>query len=191
METSNDKNWMVLYTRSRWEKKVDLLLKDQMINSFCPLVKTNREWVDRRKIVDVPLFRSYLFVQINHREQTKVVQTSGVINFIMHGGKPAIIKDTEIDRIRTIVRDYTDVEAIPAHNINIGDHVRITDGPLFNFQGKIEKLQGRSVVMILNSIGCALTIKIDQKQLSPAPQPQSSACDDLAAASIKPRRSRI
>lgn len=174
MDTSGEKNWMVIYTRSRWEKKVDLLLKDQMINSFCPLVKTNKQWVDRKKIVDVPLFRSYLFVQISRKEQSKVAQTSGVINFIMQGGKPAIIKDTEIDRIRAIVRDYTDVEAISIHNINVGDHVRITDGPLSNFQGKIEKLQGRSVIMILNSIGCALTIKIDQKQLSPALQPQSS-----------------
>ena len=166
MKEVEKKNWMVLYTRSRWEKKVDQLLKNQMINSFCPLIKTNRQWVDRNKIIEIPLFQSYLFVHINAYEQARVMQTSGVINFISHCGKPATIKDNEIERIRTIVNEYTDVETISLKNINIGDTVKVTNGLLLNHEGEIAKIQGRSVVMVLDNINCALTVKINRKQLS-------------------------
>ena len=166
MKEAEIKSWMVLYTRSRWEKKVDQLLKNQKINSFCPLVKTNRQWVDRNKIIEIPLFQSYLFVQVNSYEHARVMQTSGVINFISHCGKPATLKDSEIERIRTIVSQYADVKTTSLKNINVGDTVRVTKGPLLNHEGEIAKVQGRAVVMILDNINCALTVKINQKQLS-------------------------
>lgn len=166
MKEVEKKNWMILYTRSRWEKKVDQLLKKQMIHSFCPLVKTNRQWVDRNKIIEIPLFQSYLFVHINAHEQARVMQTSGVINFISHCGKPATIKENEIERIRTIVNEYTDVETVSLKNINIGDTVKVTNGLFLNQEGEIAKIQGRSVVMVLDNINCALTVKINRKQLS-------------------------
>ena len=165
MTKAADKKWMVLYTRSRWEKKVDQLLMDQNITSFCPLVKTNRRWVDRNKIVEVPLFNSYLFVQANHLELHKVMQTSGVINYITHGGKPATVNDTEIERIRTIVKKYSDIETVSLSNINIGDYVKVKNGPLLNQKGEIQQIQGKSVVMVIENLNCALTVKIDQKEL--------------------------
>src|SRR5690606_39358625 len=72
------KNWYVVYTRSRWEKKTDLLLKEKSIQSFCPIVKTRRKWADRNKVVEFPLFSSYLFVYADPREQVQVRQTAGV-----------------------------------------------------------------------------------------------------------------
>jgi transcription antitermination factor NusG len=166
MKQNENRNWMVLYTRSRWEKKVDQLLKDQNFESFCPLVKTHRRWVDRNKLIEVPLFQSYLFVQARVHEQSKIMQTSGVINFITQGGKPAVINDAEIDRIRMIVKQYTDVETVSLDHINVGDNVKVVNGPLTNHEGEIARLKGRSVVMIINNINCALTVKIDQAKLS-------------------------
>ena len=166
MTKTLNKQWMVLYTRSRWEKKVDQLLADQNITSFCPLVKTNRKWVDRKKIVEVPLFNSYLFVHADQFELIKATQTSGVINYISHCGKPATINNIEIERIRTIVNTYADIETVPLNNIKIGEHVTVKNGPLLNHNGEIQKIQGKSVVMIIENLNCALTVKIDQKELS-------------------------
>jgi transcription antitermination factor NusG len=166
MKETPKKEWMVVYTRPRWEKKVDQLLKNQEINSYCPLVKTARQWSDRVKLIEAPLFQSYLFVRINAYELTKVMQTSGVINFVTYCGKPAVIKDNEVERIRTIVTSYTDVETISLKDARIGDSVRVINGLLFNLEGKIAKIKGRSVVMILKNIDCALTVNISQKQLS-------------------------
>lgn len=164
----SEKNWMVLYTRSRWEKKVDQLLKDQNFNSFCPLVKTSRQWVDRNKVVEVPLFRSYLFVQADHLEQSRIMQTSGVVNFISHCGKPATLNNAEIERIRTIVKNYTDIEAVSLEDINIGDSVKVINGPLLNHKGEIAQIQGKSVIMVIDNMNCALTVKINHRELSNA-----------------------
>jgi transcription antitermination factor NusG len=161
-----NKQWMVLYTRSRWEKKVDQLLTDQNITSFCPLVKTSRKWVDRKKVVEVPLFNSYLFVHADQSELIKAMQTSGVVNYISYCGKPATINNNEIERIRTIVNTYSDIEAVPLNNIKIGEYVTVKNGPLLNHYGEIQKIQGKSVVMIIENLNCALTVKIDQKELS-------------------------
>jgi transcription antitermination factor NusG len=160
-----NRNWMVLYTRSRWEKKVDKLLLDQNINSFCPLVKKNRQWVDRTKIVEMPLFNSYLFVNATPLELTKAMQTSGVITYISHCGKPATINDIEIERIRSIVKRYSDIETLPLSDISVGDFVKVKNGLLADHKGEIHQIQGKSVVMILENLNCALTVKIDQKKL--------------------------
>jgi transcription antitermination factor NusG len=161
----NEKKWMVLYTRSRWEKKVEQLLKDQEYESFCPLVKTKRQWVDRLKSVELPLFQSYLFVQANAHDQSKIMQTAGVINFITYGGKPATITDTEIERIRMITKHYTDVQTISLNGVSIGDNVKVVNGPLTDHTGEIAQLNGRSVIMIIKNINCALTIKVDHDKV--------------------------
>lgn len=57
--------WYVLYVKSRWEKKVNESLMNVHIESFLPLVKSARQWSDRKKINSSPLFPSYVFVHIN------------------------------------------------------------------------------------------------------------------------------
>ncbi|TFF39839.1 UpxY family transcription antiterminator [Mucilaginibacter psychrotolerans] len=165
MNNANDNNWMVLYTRSRWEKKVDQLLKEQNIISYCPLVKTSKQWADRSKTVEVPLFNSYLFVRANYTDLEKITQTSGVINYITFCGKPAIVQDIEIEKIKRIVKNYRDIETTSLSNLQIGDEALIVDGPLNNQRGEVQKVNGKSVVMVIKSMNCALTVKIDQKGL--------------------------
>lgn len=159
------KNWIVLYTRSRWEKKVDKLLSDQNITCFCPLVKRNRKWVDRNKMVEMPLFNSYLFINASPLELTKAVQTTGVLSYVSHCGKPAIISDLEIDRIRNTVKTYSDIDTVPLSDINVGDHIKIKNGLFVDHLGEILEIQGKSVVMIIEKLNCALTVKMDHKQL--------------------------
>lgn len=156
---------MVLYTRSRWEKKVDQLLKEQNITSYCPVVKTIKRWADRSKTVEIPLFTSYLFVQASPMDLERITQTSGVVAYITFCGKPAIVRDNEIENIRSIVRNYADVEAIPLTNLQIGDEAIIVDGPLFNQRGEVQQVNGKSVVMVIKSMNCALTVKIESKEL--------------------------
>ncbi|AMR33524.1 hypothetical protein A0256_19900 [Mucilaginibacter sp. PAMC 26640] len=158
-------NWMVLYTRSRWEKKVDQLLKEQNIVSYCPLVKTSKQWADRNKTVEVPLFNSYLFVRGNMTDLEKISQVPGVVSYITFCGKPAIVRDTEIENIKDIVKNYSDIETIPLANLQIGDEAMIIDGPLYNQRGEVQQVNGKSVIMVIKSMNCALTVKIDPKEL--------------------------
>ena len=97
---NNTKKWLALYTRPRWEKKVHALLEEKGIESYCPLNKVRRQWSDRVKVVEEPLFKSYVFVRVDEGERTAVRLTSGAINFIYWNGKPALIREKEIDTIR-------------------------------------------------------------------------------------------
>jgi transcription antitermination factor NusG len=98
--------WYAIYTRPRWEKKVNTLLAEKGIESYCPLNKVRRKWSDRIKTIEEPLFKSYVFVRIRDDERSNVRMTSGVVNFVYWDGKPALIRDKEIQNIRRFLDEY-------------------------------------------------------------------------------------
>ncbi len=163
--STSSKDWLVVYTRPRWEKKVDSLLQSNGIESYCPVRKVENQWADRKKIVDLPLFSSYVFVKINSREEYKVRQTLGVLNFIYYMGRPAKIRDTEIERIKNATINYPDLEVVDLATISIGDRVSIKNGVLTNQQGSVIKIQGKSVLMVLDNLECALVSRVDASNL--------------------------
>jgi signal transduction histidine kinase len=103
------KQWFAIYTKPRWEKKIDAVLIRKGVNSWGPIQKTERFWSDRKKIIDEPLFRSYVFVQIDATERATVLSTPGVLNFVYYVGKPAIIRDEEIEIIKNTDEVYIEV----------------------------------------------------------------------------------
>src|SRR4051812_47800423 len=107
-----DKKWLVVYVRPRWEKKADQLLQEQGIESFCPVTTVQSQWADRKKMVNKPLFNGYVFVRIDDRELTKVRYTMGVMNFVYFMGKPAVIRDIEIEQLRQVIKTYNDVRVV-------------------------------------------------------------------------------
>ena len=163
--STSSKDWLVVYTRPRWEKKVDSLLQSNGIESYCPVRKVENQWADRKKIVDLPLFSSYVFVKINSREEYKVRQTLGVLNFIYYMGRPAKIRDTEIERIKNATINYPDLEVVDLATISIGDRVSIKNVVLTNQQGSVIKIQGKSVLMVLDNLECALVSRVDASNL--------------------------
>ena len=58
------KKWYALYTKPRWEKKIDAQLKKKGVVCWCPLQKIEKQWTDRKKLIEEPLFRSYVFDMI-------------------------------------------------------------------------------------------------------------------------------
>src|SRR4051812_43904118 len=102
--------WYAIYTKPRWEKKVAELLEEKQIENYCPLQKVEKKWSDRKKTILEPLFKSYVFVRITQKGQVPVLSTDGVVSFITFLGKPAMIRDEEIDIIKQFLRDYQNVE---------------------------------------------------------------------------------
>lgn len=161
---ASEKTWMVIYTRSKWEKKVDRLLKEKGIESFCPLVKTNRKWADRNMLVEIPLFTSYLFVHIAASEQSLVRETMGVINFIYYNGKPATVDKCDIERIRSIIGKYKDIETISIRELSTGDRIKITQGALADLEGEVIEVKGKSVLISIRQLDCVLIAKVAVNQ---------------------------
>ncbi len=157
--------WLAIYTRPRWEKKVNKLLFEKGVESYCPLNKIRRRWSDRIKTVEEPLFKSYVFVKVNEDERTNVRMTNGVINFVYWNGKPAVIKEKEIIAIKRFLDEYENVE-VKAMDLKINQRVIITGGPLMDQQGKIVTLRQKTVKVAIDSLGYILVAHIERTKLS-------------------------
>ena len=152
---NTQKKWYVIYTRSKWEKKVADLLTKKAIENYCPLTKVVKQWADRKKTIEEPLFNSYVFVRANEAEHLFIKQTDGVVNFVYWLGKPAIVKDNEIDVIKKYLNSSYAV-SLEKINVNVDDIVRITSGPLMQQEGNVLEVQGKSLKILLPSIGYAI-----------------------------------
>lgn len=154
------KHWLVIYTRPRWEKKVDRLLQIQGIESYCPVRKVVNQWADRKKTVELPLFSSYVFVRINQREEYKVRQTLGVLNFIYYMARPAVIKDSVIEKVKLFNVTCPDAEVVSLEHISVGDRIRVKKGIFYDQEGTVIKIQGKNVLMIFDHLDCALVSNV-------------------------------
>lgn len=166
IKSASAKQWMVVYTRSRFEKKIDKSLREQNIMSFCPVVRSKNKWADRIKTVETPLFASYLFVNVSQHEFQKVKSTTGVLTFVSHCQKPVTVSEQEIERIRKFTEAYTDVEVVHLSNLNVGDRVKIKEGSLLNMEGVVSRVMGKLVLMTIESLDCALVVKVGLEQLA-------------------------
>jgi len=164
---SPEASWLAVYTKPRWEKKVHARLQAKGIVSYCPLNVVHRQWSDRIKKVEEPLFKSYVFVQVLPAAQTEVRLTEGVINFVYWNGKPAIIHPQEIDTIRRFLNEYDDVEALPV--LAPGQRVQIQSGLMMGATAVVEKIDNRWVEVSIDSIGYRLRAKIDSRRLQRIP----------------------
>ncbi|HEX7845145.1 MAG TPA: UpxY family transcription antiterminator [Chitinophagaceae bacterium] len=161
------KKWLAVYTRPRWEKKVNQLLAEKGTESYCPLNKVRRKWSDRMKLVEEPLFKSYVFVKVNDEERTAVRMTPGVMNFVYWNGKPAVIKEKEIANIRRFLDEYENVE-VRSSDLKIDQRVKITAGPLMDQEGNVLSVHRKTVKIAIDSLGYILVAYIERSKLTSA-----------------------
>ena len=159
------KKWYAVYTKPRWEKKVNRMFLERQIESYCPLHRVHRKWSDRIKIVEEPLFKSYVFVCITEAEKTAVRMINGVVNFVYWLGKPAIIKGREIEIIRRFLNEYENVE-VKQLDIKPGGNIMVESGLLMGKKGVIKKVLNSRVEVVIESIGFKLTAYIEKSKIS-------------------------
>ncbi len=161
------KKWYVLYTASRAEKAVEKRLAALGAEVFLPLYKEKRKWSDRVKVVECPLFRSYIFIHCTRSQLSGLSSVEGVACTVYWCGEPAIVKDSEIKEIHKFL-------SIMEHNriISEGDMVSILGGPFEKRYGKVIRIENRFVYLALESAGnltvCA-ELRIDKEMISKQP----------------------
>jgi transcription antitermination factor NusG len=161
------RKWLAVYTRPRWEKKVNQLLIEKGVESYCPLNKVRRKWSDRVKVVEEPLFKSYVFVKVDDQDRTTVRMTNGVINFVYWDSKPALIKEKEINVIKRFLNEYENVE-VQSMNLKLNQRVKITTGPLMDYEGSVLDLRHKTVKVAIDSLGYILIAYIERTKLTSA-----------------------
>ena len=158
--------WYVLYTKSRSEKKTAHLLEQNGIAVYCPVQEIVKQWSDRKKKVQEPLFRSYIFVSLHDydKEQTGVLETPGAVRFLWWQKRPGIVRNEEVEAIKQFLNKYRDARITV--NIAEGDEVTITEGPLREQKGKIVKIKGNKAFLQVRSLGWNITAEIPVQSIT-------------------------
>lgn len=164
------KNWYAVYTRPRWEKRVVAQLEKKGLEHYCPLTKIRRRWSDRYKVVEEPLFKSYVFVCIPEEDKGRIRLTDGVVNFVYWQGVPAIIKPAEIETIKRFLMEFEEVQARPLQ-VQPGERVRIKAGLLMDAEGVVQWVKGNRVYVQLETLGYELSAQFEKKNVEPSAAP--------------------
>jgi transcription antitermination factor NusG len=154
-------NWHVIYTKSRYEKAVAGKLCDKGIEVYCPLLKRKKLWSDRWKWIEEPLFRSYCFVNINENERDRVFSVPGVVRYVFHCGKPAVIRDKDMDQLKNWLMNY-DHELISLGNLNPEDRIMIRSGAFIDKEAIVRESKGNYAVLYLEELG--MQVRVDLRK---------------------------
>jgi len=164
----NGKKWYALYTKPRWEKKVSHVLNLKGIDCWCPLRKIEKQWSDRKKIVEEPLFTSYVFVNIEDTEKTNVLMTDGILNFVYYVGKPAVIRDEEIDIIKKYLSEKQATVSVQSLNsLDENTRIKVNQGVFMDTVGTVLKGGKKKVYVKLESLDQVMVVEFPIEYLSP------------------------
>ena len=164
----SSKKWFALYTKPRWEKKVVTVLDRKGVECWCPLKKVEKQWSDRKKIIEEPLFTSYVFVRIKENEKSTVLMTDGILNFVYYVGKPAIIRDQEIDTIKKFLSEKD--AAITIQSLSTLDEntkIKVNHGVFMDVTGTVVKSGKKKVYVKLESLDQVMIVEFPAEYLSP------------------------
>jgi transcriptional antiterminator RfaH len=150
--------WLVVYTRPRAEKKVVASLNSMGIETFCPMVLTERRWSDRKKKIWIPVISSYVFVRIPLREKNRVFDSGHVLRYLWHKGKPALVREHEIEAMRSVL-NYNIKETVVEH-FQRGETIAIPNGPFSGKRALIEDIERKYIYLILEESGIRVRIKL-------------------------------
>jgi len=160
--------WFAVHTRGRHEKAVDERLRLKGITTFLPTRKIVRHWSDRKKIIQEPLFKNYLFVRIPWQQRYDVLNTAGMVRFVgPKGARPYIVAERELTSLQKLVTE--DVPMDPYPYLKEGQRVYVRSGLFKGAEGFIvHKDKQCRLVLSLDIIFQSISVQIDQACVEPA-----------------------
>ncbi|MDD4754866.1 MAG: UpxY family transcription antiterminator [Prolixibacteraceae bacterium] len=166
-----NKNWYVVNTRSRAEKKVYTELTDLGITCFLPIQKRLRQWKDRKKWVNLPLIAGYCFVYINNNDYNRVLQSDNVVSFISFDGKAAVVPSAQIEQLQQMLKQSVFAVTVLNENFEPGRKVEIVEGPLIGLQGELIDCRGKNrFILRVEHINSVFSVDLPSKSVTLLPE---------------------
>ena len=161
-EGPEEVKWYAIRTRSRHEKVVERQLQGQGIDAFSPCISQIRQWSDRRKVVETPLFAGYAFVRIapSPEDRLRVLKAQGVVDFVGGQGQGIPIPTEQIEAVRAVIAGNL---PIAQHVfLKVGQRVRVRGGSLDGVEGILVAQNGsRNLIISVEPIQRSLSIRIE------------------------------
>ncbi|MBA3974104.1 MAG: NusG-like protein [Candidatus Solibacter sp.] len=159
--------WFAVRTRARHESAAARYLEAHGIEQFLPVYKTRRQWSDRVKVMEWPLFSGYLFTRIDSGRFTPVLEAPGVVGIVGFGGTPAPVPEADILAVRRLVA--SGLPANPHPYLKAGDRVRIKGGPLDQMEGVLQKVRNQwRFILTVDMLQRAVSVEVDSELVEPA-----------------------
>jgi transcription antitermination factor NusG len=154
--------WYILYTHSNFEKRVYNSLQQRDIICFLPLRKVTRQWSDRKKTIELPLFPNYLFVYTTFHERFKILEISKAAKYVIFNGCLAKISDDELVAIKKMMTD----PEVSLEKCLIGDSIKITEGPFNGLSGIVFERKGKTRFGIrVNAINQNISVELNSTSI--------------------------
>ena len=148
--------WFVIYTKPNYELKVVQGINTMGINAYCPTFTQIKQYSDRKKKIQKPLLTSYVLVQLHEQDRPKVFAIPGVVRYLFWLGKPAEVREEEIELLRTNLTGIFDEAVIS--KLSIGKEYTIPSGPLKGQSGIIKNVLKNKLRLELPSLGLFVTL---------------------------------
>jgi transcription antitermination factor NusG len=150
--------WYAVQTAYRCEQRAATSLTAKGIATYLPLLREVHQWKDRRKVVEVPAFSGYLFVQYEPslRNRVKVLETSGIVRLLGGNHEPSPVPEVEIEAVRRTLDSKA--PCVRCDALTPGTAVRVKSGPLAGVQGRLARIK--------NSFRLIVTISVFSQAIS-------------------------
>ena len=155
-------SWYVLYTKPRTEKRVAENLEQMGLEVYCPLITEVKQWKDRKKKLKTPLFKSYVFIKLEEKKRNRVFDVPGVVRYLFWLGKPAIVRNEEIE----VIKDWLDDEKVQdakVEHLNEGDKITIKSGAFKDQEAIIREVGKKKMRLIMPKLG--FTVEVNTKEV--------------------------
>lgn len=158
--------WYAIYTRANAEKKLYEYLQEKHIESYLPTKKVLKVWSDRKKWVEEPVFRCYLFVKVSYKEYFNALNTPGVVCYVSFGGRAQAIPEKQINDIRTFLNQCDHEVTLSYEKIQKGVMVEVLTGSLKGIKGEVLNVYGQTRISIrIDSMNCCLQANISRDEV--------------------------
>lgn len=132
--------------RPNTEKAAAESLRLAGLEEFLPLARTRRQWSDRIKSLDIPLFPGYLFCRTSLDIPYRIVETPGVVGFVGFHGRPEPIPVSEIEAVKRLLDANRRLRAMAL--LRAGQPIEVRDGPLAGLRGVLARIKNENHLIV-------------------------------------------
>ena len=161
--------WYALYVHSRAEKKVYERLVEMGMEAYLPLITRMKQWSDRMKKVEEPLFKSYLFVRSDEKNHYEILSIPGVTKFVTFERKAVVVPENQINAVKKYCNDYVEDDSeVKVEEFHEGQLVGIISGELTGLIGRLAQINNKKRLIVnIESVGHCIPINISRTKVEP------------------------
>jgi transcription antitermination factor NusG len=168
--------WFALRVKPNYEKPVAVALRGKGFEEFLPLLRSRRQWSDRVKVVDAPLFPGYLFCRLNLEDRMPLLTTPGFLYIVGVGKNPEPVDENEIQAIQSVLRSGLPVTPWPS--LMVGQRVQLKYGPLRGLEGVLTKIANQHRIYVsVTLLKRSISVEVASEWIRPVDQTAAVSSD--------------